>query len=491
MSVHSRVGVAVGLSVVSTAMAQLDRVVQDASPSFPGGATMRTSYGIAGCVDGGAAIIGGDLYNVDGVSLIRVKPSGDISWERRFSVPPSLAGGVGSSVVETTDQGFALVAMPEVPPLWPNPYRLGVLRVNASGEVLWGHMARVANDIDPVGHKQWDAPRVRELPDRSVVATGVNSAMFPSICRPAPEQDKFDTGVILKVGSNGRPVFAREYGEAGYGRRSHVAFTDIAVSPSGMFVLGSIRSAGDCTDCGQDIDGLLVWMDFNGNPLKAWSFDSPIDPEPTPECPRTKSTEWGAGLAVSGQTVFFSMATSMSYSASGEALVGRFDVGTGTLQWSGRIKDLWPMYHCVELSSPSGNVLVGGHRPVIDSFGAGAALVVLKPTTGGVLSANYYQDPRSFSTGPLFTLRGIAASRNDRAWLTNGGLFGGPGEVYYRQVDAAGASACSAIADPRDSQGEALKVIRRSISVVGNVEVVPWKPESQKVNSVALDPCRR
>src|SRR5207249_5009872 len=111
---------------------------------------------------------------------------------------------------------------------------------------------------------------------------------------------------------------------------------------------GTIRNADACDPCFQDIDGLVAWFDTNGNPLAAWSLDSPVDPPPTPYCDQPTSTEWGCGLAMNGLTAYFSLATTMPYNGRGDALVGSLNVGTGFMNWSGRITDLWPSYHCVE-----------------------------------------------------------------------------------------------------------------------------------------------
>lgn len=57
------------------------------------------------------------------------------------------------------------------------------------------------------------------------------------------------------------------------------------------------------------------------------------------------------------------------------------------------------------------------------------------------------------------------------------------------RVDAAGDSACSS-SEREVSLGEYLKVNRRNLQVVGELEIKEWKPDAQKVNTQAIDPCR-
>lgn len=462
-----------------TALGQMDRVTFAPGPQSPGVCMMTSAFGISACSDGGAAIVGGTPISCDGVNLLRANAVGAVNWEIQYRQDP-LDDGRSGSVQQTTDGGFILAAVPgfQFP---ADGYGLGMLKVDPAGAVQWGWTVEAANHDSPVAYKQWDNPRVKQLPDGSYVAIGVDYHDVPGC------DGRYDTGVLFRVSAQGVPLFAYNIGQTGQGVASKVAFTDLAVNEQGIFVVGAVRKAGVCDVCLQDIDGLVAWFDFNGNPIRAWALDGPIDPPPTEYCPHPTSSEWGCGLAVDGTTAYFSLTDTMAYNYPGSAHVGRLNVATGVLTWSGKIKSLYPMYHCVERSS-TGTILVGGRWDTQQFVRAG--LVGLNPATGAVLWGRDYKDPRQPLADALFNLRGIAPLPGEKAWLTNGYTWNSTGEVYFMQVNATGDSACSAVPHAA-AKADYLKSKAFDLQVVDRLPIKEWRPKAERVNVAAMDPCRR
>lgn len=461
----------------------LDRFTQVGTP-LPNVCPLVVPYGITPAADGGCAIVGGALGSCEGINLVKVKYNGNISWEMHYGDAPYYYSGSGRSVQQTADGGYVIAAFPQLPPDGGSPYHLGILKVDSNGKVQWGRLTKADGQDSPVAYKLWDAERVRELPDGSFVAIS-NKRYTGDDCS---ETGTADDGVLFRVKADGTPVYSRVFGQAGFGSRSHVAFTDLAVSDLGIFVIGTIRGAGYCDACDQDIDGLLAWFTIDGTFVAAWELDGVVDPPPNSQCPHPTSPEWGCGLALQGSTAYFSLTDweASGYNGPSNAFVGAFDLGAGGLIWSERVKSLFPMYHCVELSS-RGYLLVGGHWTPME--GSPAAITALDPSTGALLWSQQYIDPRSPSANALQNLRGFAPTGRENDWVVNGGYWGGGPGTYFMSIDPLGHSECSW--RPRDTGlTEGVQARRVDLEPVEDLDIKEWYPEYRDVSTISVDPCR-
>lgn len=296
-------------SQVCSASAQIDRYVVSTGTT----GSVSNCFGVAATSDGGCIIVGDGAYP----GLIKLNSTGLLDWQRAYFLSPNTSAGTGRGILESSFGGYAMTLFAASSP----GFEVGLLRVDSSGVPLWGWLAEADFLNDPTGYKQLDTTRSRQLPVESeAYATIGNRTVIPGTT--------VSRGVLMLVDATlSQATSVQVSSDAG-----EVALADIDVSPSGIFILGTIKRPST-KGCEEQMDGLLAWFGLSGNVIQAWTFDSTRLPDPG----RCFTDEWGCGIAVDGDTVYFTLADTMAYSGTGNAYVAAFDCSSATLTWSRQI----------------------------------------------------------------------------------------------------------------------------------------------------------
>ena len=258
---------------------------------------------------------GGDMD----VLLVRMLPTGDTLWTRRYGGP----GDQVATAVQPTGNGWVVVGWSRVYPGYTDPY---VLRLQPDGDTLWTHIydannttseearsVKVAGDggfwiggtrsgtvrvlrvlrTDAQGQVLWastySGPTDAWLSDLHLTPDG--GAMLLGNLSWSPGS----SGIYLvRLASTGDTLFTRTYGSSGSDTGAA-----LLADPSGGWTIAGSRTPGNT----QPSQGLLMRVDTGGQlqwsqTVGGDSLDTFTDLLPLPSggwvlCGRTRS--WGAG----------------------------------------------------------------------------------------------------------------------------------------------------------------------------------------------------
>jgi regulation of enolase protein 1 (concanavalin A-like superfamily) len=202
-----------------------------------GGTRSDNAYSVSRTSDGGYIVVGTtNSWDPSGydIWLIRTDSQGDAFWARTY-------GGsdydIGRSVLQTSDSGFIVAGYAYTK---STGYDIYLVRTNANGDTLWTRT---------LGGPEADyAYSLAEAPYGSFIVLG-NTVSFG-----AGAKDVW----LIKVDSNGNPLWVRTYG----GSKDDVGRSVVQTSGGGFIVAGYTLSYGAGSS-----DVWLIRIDSNGDTL--------------------------------------------------------------------------------------------------------------------------------------------------------------------------------------------------------------------------------
>lgn len=489
-----------GLLACGSALGQIDRVTEDAPPTdFP---TMRSGLDIVTTPDGGCIVAGSDGGASGGeMGAVRFDAAGNVLWERKylawggafedftsaiFSIQPCREGGY---IMAAGLGGFGAPSGADL----CDPMRLGLIRINEDGEVLWAHRYGGLGWYPDVGmFKPWPGVQVRELPDGTFIAVGTDARYQANDFGGCDKACSVGfTGVMLRAAADGSPIWAHEIGEQGAGVKSRLGLADLAIENDRVIVLGTVHKLIDCgalDPAGSDT--ILFTTDFNGAILTSFAFDvvAPAYDCGLPECPRN---EWSSSLAVRGGVAYIASnfpesRVDAGYCTPMDSVLFAAKYNTGSIGFAQVLVDAWISYDTLRFD-PAGDLLFAGTRVDPD---CNSRAYAVKCTTAGVhLWDQDYIDPRPSPV--LFDIEAVhAAPNSQQTWMVGGtGIFGG-NQLYLLGATPAGATECS------DRRAEIPQVRPRMTVRNRPLEIIRELPDERievafpKVSSRSVDPCR-